>query len=199
MLHCTDGGIDCKNRGDCKMLTAINGFIRGGYSIAVSNKGFAMLADTHRPARTMQFLSFALGGLEYGLDFAKVEELRVLKALERFASSGEIVGGVAGSRGVIMPLVDMRAAFGAGPGAPDPMTDVVIVKLAGCLMGMVVDGVTGVVALAPEQIAPVGGAQGAEVDYLLGVAQVGTRRLVLLDIEQLMSVRRPAQPPRQVA
>jgi purine-binding chemotaxis protein CheW len=158
-----------------------------------------MHADTTSPARTMQFLSFTLGGLEYGLDFARVQELRVLKALERFASSGEIIGGVAVSRGVIMPLVDMRAAFGASPDAPDPMTDVIIVKLPNCLMGMVVDGVTGVVSLAPEQIVPVPGAQGREVDYLLGLAHIGTRRLILVDIERLMSLKRPADEPRQVA
>jgi len=148
----------------------------------------------------MQYLSFTLGGLEYGLDFAKVQELRVLKALERFASSGEIIGGVAVSRGVIMPLVDMRAAFGESPDAPDPMTDVIILKLSTCVMGMVVDGVTGVVTLAPEQITPVPGTQGPGVDYLIGLAQTGGRRLILVDIEKLMSVQRTeAREPRQVA
>jgi len=150
--------------------------------------------------RTTQFLSFTLGGLEYGLDFAKVQELRVWKALERFASSGEIVGGVAVSRGVIMPLVDMRAAFGASAGAPDPMTDVIILKLSSCVMGMVVDGVTGVVTLAPEQIAPVPGAEGVDAGYLIGLAQSGGRRLILLDIDRLMSVQREeGGADRQVA
>jgi purine-binding chemotaxis protein CheW len=59
-------------------------------------------------ARAAQYLSFTLGGLEYGIDFAKVQELRALKALERFASSGEIIGGVAVSRGVIMPAAAPR-------------------------------------------------------------------------------------------
>lgn len=148
-----------------------------------------------------QFLSFTLGGLEYGIDFAKVQELRVLKALERFAASGEIIGGVAVSRGVIIPLVDMRAAFGSAPDAPDPMTDVIILKLSSCVMGMVVDGVTGVVTLTPEQVAPLppaGAEEGARPDYLLGLGQVGGRRLILVDIEQLMSVKRPS-PSRQVA
>lgn len=141
------------------------------------------------PSVPSRFLCFALGGLEYGIDFAKVQELRVLKALERFAASGEIVGGVALSRGVIMPLVDMRVAFGSAPGAPDPMTDVIILQLSRCTMGMVVDGVTGVVTLAPEQVAPVPGAQAGHADYLIGLGQLGGRRLVLVDIERLMSVK----------
>ena len=147
--------------------------------------------------RATQYLSFTLGGLEYGLDFAKVQELRVLKALERFASSGEIIGGVAVSRGVIMPLVDMRAAFGSTSRAPDPMTDVIILRLTSCVMGMVVDGVTGVVTLHPDQIAPVPGTECIDADYLIGIAQKGERRLILVDIDRLMSVWK--EGARQVA
>ena len=154
---------------------------------------------TSRGSQAVQFLSFTLGGLEYGIDFARVQELRVLKALERFAASGEIIGGVAVSRGVIIPLVDMRVACGTTPDAPDPMTDVIILRLSSCVMGMVVDGVTGVVTLAPEQVAPLpaAAADGARPDYLLGLGQAGGRRLILVDIEKLMSVERPAA--RQVA
>jgi purine-binding chemotaxis protein CheW len=153
--------------------------------------------DTTTSSTPAQFLSFTLGGLEYGLDFAKVQELRVLKALERFASSGEIVGGVAQSRGIIMPLVDMRAAFGSTPTALDPMTDVIILRLSSCVMGMVVDGVTGVVTLQPHEIAPVPGTEGRDAGYLIGLAQVGERRLILIDIDRLMSVKR--EGARQVA
>lgn len=151
-------------------------------------------------AMGQQFLSFTLGGLEYGIDFAKVQELRVLKTLERFTSQGEIVGGVAVSRGVIMPLVDMRSAFGSSPDAPDPLTDVIILKLSQCTMGMVVDGVTGVVTLAPEQIAPVPGADGGKAGYLIGVGQCDGRRLILVEIDRLMSVKGSAlEAARHVA
>jgi purine-binding chemotaxis protein CheW len=165
------------------------------------NKGRAMHdTTTSSVSSPSQFLSFTLGGLEYGIDFAKVQELRVLKALERFAASGEIIGGVAVSRGVIIPLVDMRAACGTSPDAPDPMTDVIILKLSSCVMGMVVDGVTGVVTLGAEQVVPlpVAGVDGVRPDYLIGLGQTGGRRLILVDIERLMSVKRPAVT-RQVA
>jgi purine-binding chemotaxis protein CheW len=168
--------------------------------MTISNKGRAMHDTISSSSHPMRFLSFSLGGLEYGIDFAKVQELRVLKALERFAASGEIIGGVAVSRGVIIPLVDMRVACGTSPDAPDPMTDVIILGLSSCVMGMVVDGVTGVVTLAPEQVAPLpaAGADGARPDYLLGLGQAGARRLILVDIERLMSVHKPAAA-RQVA
>jgi purine-binding chemotaxis protein CheW len=156
--------------------------------------------DTTSASPSQQFLSFTLGGLEYGIDFAKVQELRMLKTLERFTSQGEIVGGVAVSRGVIMPLVDMRSAFGSSPDAPDPLTDVIILKLSHCTMGMVVDGVTGVVTLAPEQVTPVPGAHGEQPGYLVGLGQCDGRRLILVDIDRLMSVKGAAlEAARHVA
>jgi purine-binding chemotaxis protein CheW len=149
----------------------------------------------------IEFLSFQLGGLEYGLDFSKVQELRVLKSLERFASDGEIISGVAVSRGVIMPIVDMRVALPGRQAVPDPLTDVIILQLSSCIMGMVVDGVTEVVSLRADQITPIPGADGEDdVDYLIGLGDCDGRRLILVDIDKLMSIQRVvAEGARQAA
>ncbi|MFD2368268.1 chemotaxis protein CheW [Pseudoduganella sp. GCM10020061] len=145
---------------------------------------------------TMEFLSFSLGGLEYGLEFNKVQELRMLKSLERVASGGEVLNGVAVSRGVIMPIVDMRAAMEGVPAPPDPATDVIILELNNCVMGMVVDGVTGVVQLRQDQISPMPGASH-NADYLMGLGEAEGRRLVLVDIDKLMAIKRRSAGPRQ--
>lgn len=147
-----------------------------------------------------QYLVFRLGGLDYALDFGKVQELRPLKALERFAADGEIISGVAVSRGVIMPIVDMRIAFGPRPPAHDPQTDVIILKLSNCVMGMVVDGVTDIVSLTVEQIKPIPGAgAGQAIDYLIGLGEVDGRRLIVVDIDKLMSIRKATFGTRQAA
>ena len=148
---------------------------------------------------TRRFLSFSLGGLEYGLDFDKVQELRVLRSLERFASDGAIISGVAVSRGVIIPIVDMRAAFEGRPARPDPLTDVIILKLSSCVMGMVVDGVTGVVGLRADQVVPIPDQGAQQADYLIGLGQVEGRRLILVDIDRLMSIQRGVPLTRVVA
>lgn len=147
-----------------------------------------------------QYLSFRLGGLEYGLDFDKVQELRPFKALDRFASEGQVISGVAVSRGVIMPIVDMRIAFSDRPVAPDPSTDVIILKLSSCVMGMVVDGVTDIVTLSNRDIQPIPGADAQhQIDYLLGLGAVGGRRLILVDIDKLMSIRKASVGAHQAA
>lgn len=142
------------------------------------------------------FLAFQLGGLEYGVDFGKVKELRSLKTLERFSSDGTILSGVALSRGVIMPIVDMRAAVDQNAGV-GPATDVIILQLSTCVMGMVVDGITDVVQLAPHQVMPIPGMGERECTYLIGVGECDGRRLILVDIEALMSIQRDGQAPGQ--
>lgn len=149
-----------------------------------------------RTAAPQQFLGFTLGGLDYGLDYAAVQELKPFRALERFSSDGEIIGGVALSRGVIIPVMDLRAAFAPGLALPEPDTDVVIVRAAGGVVGVVVERVTGVVRLRPEQVAPLPADQ-READYLIGLGLAKGRRMILIDIERLMSLA-PVQP-RQVA
>lgn len=144
-----------------------------------------------------QYLSFRLGGLEYGLDYRCVRELRPLKELDRFSSEGEVLRSVAVSRGVIIPIVDMRAAFGSAQGTPDPATDVIILQLSNGVMGMVVDGVTDIVSLAASDIAAVPGLGAAEADYLLGLGTLAGRRLILVDIDRLMAIRSPG--PMQAA
>lgn len=140
-----------------------------------------------------QYLAFRLGGLEYALDYRNVQELRPLQALERFAADGEIISGVAVSRGIIMPIVDMRIAFTPRPPVQDPRTDVIILKLTSCVMGMVTDGVTDLVMLAGRDIRPIPNLDAEvamNVDYLMGLAETGTRRLIVVDIDKLMAIRR---------
>ncbi|MCG2583287.1 chemotaxis protein CheW [Massilia sp. TS11] len=131
------------------------------------------------------YLSFHLGGLEYGVAFAQVRELRMLQSLERFMADGEVINGVAVSRGVVIPLVDMRVAFGSQGKGP---TDVIVLQLRDCVIGVVVDGVTDVVRIDPAQVTLVSGAP----DYLPGIAEVQGRRLILVDMDRLMQVRRRA-------
>ena len=159
--------------------------------------GAAAMAEHSTAQCPTQYLSFRLGGLEYGLDYRCVRELRPLKELDRFSSEGEVLRSVAVSRGVIIPIVDMRAAFGSAQGTPDPSTDVIILQLSNGVMGMVVDGVTDIVSLAASDIAAGPGLGAAEADYLLGLGTVAGRRLILVDIDRLMAIRSPG--PMQAA
>ena len=64
---------------------------------------------------------------------------------------------------------------------------VIILNVAGRVVGMVVDSVSDVMTLTPEQIKPAPAMGSAmDNDYLTGLATIDERMLILVDIEKLM-------------
>ena len=145
-----------------------------------------------------QYLSFRLCGLEYGVEIEKVRELRPLKALELCAGEGRMISRAGVPRGFNMPIVDMRVGSGYSTASSPAEPDVIVLQLSSGMAGMVVDGVTDIVALTKAAITPVPGTP-EPFDYLLGRGEVDGRRLILIDIDKLMSIRRAGAeltPPR---
>ena len=90
-------------------------------------------------------------------------------------------------RGVIVPIVDMRLKLKL-EAAYDPFTVVIVLNIGRRVMGMVVDAVSDVVTLLPQQLrpAPAFGA-GLAGEHLLAIGAIDERMLILVDIEKLMS------------
>ena len=136
----------------------------------------------------MEVLSFRLGKEEYGISILKVQEIRGYDAVTRIANAPAFLKGVINLRGQIVPIVDMRIKFALGQAEYDAFTVVIILNIGRQVIGMVVDSVSDVITLAPEQVRPapsIGG--GIDADHLLGLGTVGERMLILLDIERLMA------------
>ena len=135
-----------------------------------------------------EFLTFTLGKEEYGIDILKVQEICGYDAVTVIANTPKFIKGVINLRGIIVPIVDMRIKFNLENVSYDQLTVVIILNLASRVVGMVVDGVSDVIALKPEQIktAPQFGAT-LDTQYLMGLGTVDERMLILVDIEKLMS------------
>ncbi len=135
-----------------------------------------------------EFLAFTLGKEEYGIDILKVQEIRGYEAVTRIANAPEFVKGVVNLRGIIVPIVDMRIKFKLGEPTYDQFTVVIILNISGRVVGMVVDSVSDVITLAPEQIKPAPEMGTAfNTDYLVGLGTLDERMLILVDIDKLMS------------
>lgn len=135
-----------------------------------------------------EVLAFKLGQEEYGIDILTVQEIRGYEAVTRIANAPDFIKGVVNLRGVIVPIVDMRIKFNLANPTYDATTVVIVLNLEKTTVGMVVDSVSDVVNLNPEQIRPtpdLGSAVGA--DNLLGLATLGERLLILVDIARMMS------------
>ena len=135
-----------------------------------------------------EFLAFTLGREEYGIDILKVQEIRGYETVTRIANAPEFIKGVVNLRGIIVPIVDMRIKFHLGDASYDQFTVVIILNIAGRIVGMVVDSVSDVTTLSGEQIKPAPQMQSAlGSDYLIGLGTVDERMLILIDIDRLMS------------
>ncbi|MDI1239463.1 MAG: chemotaxis protein CheW [Polaromonas sp.] len=139
-------------------------------------------------AQPLEFLAFTLGQEEYGVDIQKVQELRGYDAVTRIANAPEHTKGVVNLRGIIVPIIDMRIKFNLGTPTYDQFTVVIILNIASRVMGMVVDSVSDVITLSPEQVKPAP-EMGAvlDADYLIGLGTLDDRMLILVDIDKLMT------------
>lgn len=138
-------------------------------------------------ARDLEILSFRLGKEEYGISILAVQEIRGYEAVTRIANAPAFLKGVINLRGRIVPIVDMRIRFGL-PAEYDAFTVVIVLNIGRHVIGMVVDGVSDVSTLTPEQVRPAPDMGSAiDTDQLLGLGTVGERTLILLDIERVMA------------
>lgn len=116
-----------------------------------------------------------------------MQEIRGYDAVTQIANTPDFIKGVVNLRGKIVPIVDLRIKFHLGKVEYDEFT-VVILNLNGRVVGIVVDGVSDVMALKDEQILDVPSlVSNIDTKYIVGLASVETQMFILVDIEQLMS------------
>jgi purine-binding chemotaxis protein CheW len=147
-----------------------------------------------------EFLTFTLGEENYGIGILKVQEIRGYEAVTRIANTPDFIKGVINLRGVIVPVVDMRIKFHLGSVEYNQFTVVIVLNVGGRIIGMVVDGVSDVIELTPEQIHPTPElGTGIDTQYIIGLGSVDERLIILLDIEKLMSAKDMALIERAAA
>ena len=135
-----------------------------------------------------EFLAFTLGAEEYDIDILRVQEIRGYEPPTRIANVQEFIKGVINLRGLIVPVVDMRIKFGLGNADYTDLTVVIILNINGRIAGIVVDSVSDVTTLLPDQIKPAPSVSSAlDTDYLIGLGTIDERMLILVDIERLMT------------
>ena len=121
------------------------------------------------------------------MEILKVQEIRGYEKPTRIANAPAFIKGVVNLRGTIVPIVDMRIKLGLGEAKYDQFTVVIILNVAGRVVGMVVDGVSDVITLAPGEIREAPDfSTSFDTQYITGLGAVDERMLILVDIERLM-------------
>jgi len=134
-----------------------------------------------------EFLAFRLGSEEYGIDILAVQEIRGYDSVTRLPEAPEFIKGIINLRGTIVPVVDLRIKFKLGEPVYDAFTVMIVLQVEGRVVGIVVDSVSDVVRLKPQDIAPPP-EFGAAFDtrYLMGLSKIEDRMLILVSIAKLI-------------
>ncbi len=139
-------------------------------------------------AGVREYLTFRLDREEYGIDILKVQEIRGYEPPTRIANAPSFIKGVVNLRGTIVPIVDMRLKFNCANAGYDSFTVVIILNLHQRIVGIVVDSVSDVMELAPENLRAAPDVESViDDDSVIGLGALGDRMLILLDIERLMA------------
>ena len=134
-----------------------------------------------------EFLTFRLEHEEYGVDILTVQEIRSFEQPTRMVNAPNFILGVLNLRGVIVPIIDMRLRFGLRNAKYDKFTVTIVLNVGGQVIGMVVDSVSDVSMLPPEQMRPAPEFSGViDSKSVLALGSVGERMLILLDIARLL-------------
>jgi purine-binding chemotaxis protein CheW len=139
-----------------------------------------------------KYLTFGLGDEVYGLEILKVQEIIGLMRVTRVPGLPDSLRGVINLRGKVIPVVDLRRKFSMDVKPDTERTCIVVVRVwrdgQAITVGLIVDEVREVVAITEGQLEAVPNF-GADVEtgFLLGMAKVAQRVIMLLDVDRILS------------
>ncbi len=141
-----------------------------------------------------KYLTFSLGGEEYGLEILKVKEIIGIMNITSVPQTPRYVKGVINLRGKVIPVIDLRLKFGMEILEYNERTCIIVVDIAArtshkIIMGIVVDSVSEVLNIKGEEIedTPTFGVK-LNTDYILGMAKVKGNVKILLDIDKVLTM-----------
>ena len=139
---------------------------------------------TERPDH---FILFLVAGTTYALPTKDVAHIEMVEQITRVPNAPAFVDGVVFSRGQVVPAVSLRARFGFERAPIDLRTRLLVVQTQGRRVGLMADEAREFVGIPDDAVRPPGDAiVGLSGNYLEGVATLGDRIVLILDIREVV-------------
>lgn len=140
-----------------------------------------------------EWLTFLLGGEEYGVAIDQVREVLKAPAITEVPRAPAHVLGVIMVRGEVIAVFDPRRRLGLPPAGPGRTARVLVCDAGDGARGLLVDAVSQVVRLAPSAVEarPAGVGRGSG-ECITGIGREGDRLFALLDLAEVL--RDPSAP-----
>ncbi len=149
-------------------------------------------------AQTMQYLSFSLGVETFAIDIRYIREIIEYGGVTAVPMMPPFLRGVINLRGKVVPVIDLSVRFGRAPTDVRRRSCIVIVEVGDEAtrqdLGIIVDAVNEVVEIeASSQERPPAFGAGLRNDFIQGIGKVDGHFVVVLDVDQALSVKEMAQ------
>jgi chemotaxis signal transduction protein len=143
--------------------------------------------------RSDHYILFVVNGTTYALPSQDVAHVEMVDQITAVPNAAPFVDGVVFSRGQVVPAVNMRARFGFERVVADFRSRLLVVQVHGRRIGLLVDSCREFLTIPGDRIHPPGDALGAAVNanYLGGIATIGDRLIVLLNLDTLVNSTDP--------
>jgi purine-binding chemotaxis protein CheW len=139
-----------------------------------------------------EYITFLLGGEEYGVAIERVREILRLPAITEVPRAPAHVLGVVTLRGEVVAVIDPRRRLALAPAEPGPGARIVVCESALGPVGLLVDAVAQVVRLPPGAIEPrPPGVGGAAAEAIAGIGREADRLVILLHLDVLLGTSVP--------
>ena len=142
------------------------------------------------------FILFTVAGTTYALRSRDVAHVEMVEQMTAVPNAAAFIDGVVFSRGAVVPALNLRARFGFERVPYDLATRLLVVTAGERTVGLVVDAAREFATIDPAAIHPPATALSAlSGRYLEGVANVGDRLILLLDLEAVLTFSEPVLEP----
>ncbi len=136
-----------------------------------------------------EFISFAIGHDQYGVDIMAVREIKEWSNVTHLPKQPDYVRGVLNLRGVVMPIIDLRCRFDQGLTEATPTHIIIIVQIGQQQVGLLADRVLDIVSFEQSQIQPVPRTTHRKTtDFLSGLMTQGDTMIALIDLPHLFAM-----------
>jgi len=135
-----------------------------------------------------EFISFAVGDEQYGVNIMAVREIKDWSAITQLPKQPDHMRGVLNLRGVIVPIIDLRCRFGNGLTDATPMHVIIVIQIDGETVGLLADRVLDIIAVDASQIQPVPKvSHDPRTGFLSGLVAIETTMIALIDLKSLLA------------
>jgi purine-binding chemotaxis protein CheW len=136
-----------------------------------------------------EIVVFRLAESVYGIDIDVVREIIRMQGITPVPNAPDFIEGVTNLRGKICPVMDMRRRFGLPLARITADSRIVVIEIDGEDVGMIVDAVEEVLRLPGSSVEPppLREVKSINTDIIEGIANLGTRLIVLFDVDRILS------------